>query len=111
MTDFFHWKWMWQSRRRVIGIGLGGVLIGLLLIGFMVLSWPRMSRSQMLVIWGGVFLVGSGGYQVLQGLFSPAAAFGIQESVSDEEHRVARMRKFRRPPPKPEPPPLRDELS
>jgi hypothetical protein len=50
----------------------------------------------MLLIYGGIMFVGMGLYQLLQGLFSPAGAFGDHDDVAEEELHRRRVRRLRR---------------
>ena len=81
MTDFLRWQWMWRSRPRLLLIAVGAVVFGGLLILFALTRTRPLRKGEMLLIYGGITFVVMGLYQLLQGLFSPAGAFGVRAST------------------------------
>ena len=80
VSNFFRWQWMWRSRPRLIGIALGAMAFGAALILFAVLAPGPIDKGKGLTICGGVMFAALGGYQLLQGMFSPAGAFGDHDA-------------------------------
>jgi hypothetical protein len=78
MPEYIRWQWLWESRIRVIVFGLALMALGGFLLAYAILvMWPRPSHRRLYgVLFLAVFLIVSGGYQVLKGLLSPASAFG-----------------------------------
>jgi hypothetical protein len=100
MAQMFRWQWMWKSRSRLLALGSATVAFGGIAIAYAVTRDGPFGRSLMMIVLGGATLIVGGGYQLLQGLLSPAGAFG------DPEARERPHRKKRRPKPAPEPEPL-----
>ena len=76
MPAFFRWQWMWKSRLRLLSLAIAAMVIGGAVIAFAVTRGGPFRKSIGLMIAGGVTLVAMGGYQTLQGILSPAGAFG-----------------------------------
>ena len=91
LADYFRWQWMWRSRPRLIAIALGAMAVGAGLILYAVLSPGPFNKGKGLVIAGGVIVAGMGGFQLLQGILSPAGAFG----VADPTRQVPRLKERR----------------
>ena len=96
MTDFLRWQWMWRSRPRLLLIAVGAVVFGGLLILFALTRTRPLRKGEMLLIYGGITFVVMGLYQLLQGLFSPAGAFGDHDDAAEEELHRKRVRRLRR---------------
>ena len=101
LADFFRWQWMWKSRVRVIAIAVGALAFGAGLILYAVLSPGPFNKGKGLVIAGGVIVAGMGGFQLLQGVLSPAGAFGGPDRTREVPRLTGeskRKRKGRRDP-------------
>ena len=83
LADFFRWQWMWKSRARLIAIAVGAMAVGVVLILYAVLSPGPFNKGKGLVIAGGVIVGGMGGFQLLQGMLSPAGAFGERDRTRE----------------------------
>jgi hypothetical protein len=79
----FRWQWMWKSRARLIGIAVGAMVFGAALILYAVVSPGPFNKGKGLVIAGGVMFAGMGGFQLLQGVLSPAGAFGERDRTRE----------------------------
>lgn len=101
MTDFFRWQWMWKSRPRLIGIAVGAMALAGLAVLYALTRPGPMSRGQMFIVCGGLMFALLGGYQLLQGLFSPAGSFGNHDAP-DPALRTTPKQKRRRKPARPD---------
>ena len=103
MAQLVRWQWMWKSRLRLLALGSGVVAIGNSAILFALTRSGPFNKAVFLILFGGVWILGVGGYQILQGLFSPAGAFG------DHDAKEKPYRHKRRPVPEQDPLPLSSE--
>jgi hypothetical protein len=83
LADFFRWQWMWKSRARVIALAVAAMAVGAALILYAVLTPGPFNKGKGLVIAGGVMFAGMGGFQLLQGVLSPAGAFGEHDRTRE----------------------------
>jgi hypothetical protein len=100
MAQMFRWQWMWKSRARLLGLALGSIALGSMAILYAVTRDGPYTKPLFMILFSGGWFIAVGGYQLLQGLLSPAGAFG------DHEASVRPHRKKRRPKPAPEQEPL-----
>lgn len=84
---------MWKTRLRVVGVALAEMAAGAGCLLFALLIPGPFSRARALVLFGGLMIGGLGGYQLLQGLLSPAGAFGDHDF---DDSREGRRRPWRR---------------
>jgi hypothetical protein len=76
VNRLFSWQWMWGSRPRLLAVAAGTLAFGGLAILYAVTRPQPWNKPVFMIIFGGLTVIGYGGYQMLQGLFSPAGAFG-----------------------------------
>jgi len=79
LAEFFRWQWMWRSRPRLIAIAVGAILFGCGWVVFGIFSPGPMNKGKWLIVICGLMFALLGGYQLLQGVLSPAGAFGNHE--------------------------------
>jgi hypothetical protein len=113
MQPPIRWQWLWESRGRLLAFGLALMALGGFLLAYAILvMWPRPSHRRFYgVVFLAVFLIGSGGYQVLKGLLSPASAFGgYDDSDVYARRKLKRQMKRHADKANQEPIPYEDEL-
>lgn len=76
MDRWFTWQWMWRSRLRLLGVGTAVLAFGGLAMFFAVTRPGPWGKPVFLIIFGSISIMATGGYQVLQALFSSPGAFG-----------------------------------
>jgi len=92
MTDLFRWQWMWTSRRRLIGFALAAIAVGGLILLYVPTAAGRWDKPRVSMFCLGVMVLGMGVYQLLQGLLSPAGAFGDHDDTDGPRLRPALKR-------------------
>lgn len=107
MLPFLRWQWLWRSRRRLLAVGLAAVAAGGLLLSWAVLMVrPWLNRHSYVVGGFGVFLIGWGGYLLLNVLLAPAGVFGDHDHDDSRDWRRRAWRRKRPAPPDDRPIPL-----
>lgn len=108
LAELFRWQWMWKSRSRLIAIAVGVIVFGVVVIVYGS-TRPVFNKGPMMVVIGGVVFVGMGGYQLLQGVLSPAGAFGDHDYDDSREGQRRPWRQRRRKPTDDRPIPLPED--
>ena len=76
MDDLFRWQWMWKSRSRLLALAGAAMALGTLALAYAATRPGPFGKPRYMLIFCGVSFILAGAYQLLQGLFSPAGAFG-----------------------------------
>jgi len=105
MAQLFRWQWMWKSRSRLLGLAAVAIAFGSLMILYALTRPGQLGKPHFMIIIGGIWLIALGGYQILQGLFSPGGAFG------DHDAKVKPRRLRRKKVPEQDPLPMSQDSS